>query len=543
MAAATVEFAEGRVAAGPRRGRRLLAGRRATAGAGGRSGRRVARSAGRPGRCTRSSRRSRPSTTCAAARPIGGTRSSPCCAGSWRASRDDGRLHPERQAGRLGGSADHAPRRGTARRSRTHRHQGRLRCRRLRRLHRPARPSAGLRLPGGHGPGRRPHGRDRRGPGRRQRHAGGPADIVSRPWRGAVRHLHARHADGGPGASGQDGAADARRGRGCAGRRAVPLHRLRQDRRCRHGCDGIAARRRRRPAAPSVRGWRGSMASPSCHGPRAVRRRWRSRRCAVDPRRPLALCAGPLHAGRPRAAAPAARRGADGGRRAVERLRHLSRHQGPAGAGRRPGALSRRGRRRPGRRARRRAGDPRRRRADHLDAGAAGCRPRCRDGSRCAPGAGRQAAQSPAGGRRAGAARRTKPSRPAPRWPRACSRPPSSSTPISSPRPAGPSAWAIASRSMSRPRRPTWTATRWRSSCGCGPRRCASCRRPAAAASAASSTSRSSRWWRWRRGSFAGRSPWSTRGRRAWRPRPSAIPRASPPGSAAMPRAGCWPAR
>ena len=39
----------------------------------------------------------------------------------------------------------------------------------------------------------------------------------------------------------------------------------------------------------------------------------------------------------------AAGRRADGRRRAVQRLRHLSRHQGPAGAGRRPGALSRRG--------------------------------------------------------------------------------------------------------------------------------------------------------------------------------------------------------
>ena len=169
--------------------------------------------------------------------------------------------------------------------------------------------------------------------------------------------------------------------------------------------DAVMDARASLPAAPPAGGAVGSRLArvdgiDQAFGPREVRRRWRSRRCAVDPRRPLALCAGPLHLGRPRSAAPAARRGADGGRRAVERFRHLSRHQGPAGAGRRPGALSRRGRRRPGRRARRRAGDPRRRRADHLDAGAAGCRPRCRDGSRCAPGAGRQAAQSPAGGRR-----------------------------------------------------------------------------------------------------------------------------------------------
>ena len=64
----------------------------------------------------------------------------------------------------------------------------------------------------------------------------------------------------------QDGAADARRGRGCAGRRALPLHRLRQDRRCRHGCDGIAARRaagrRRRRCAPGA----GRRRQPSLSG-------------------------------------------------------------------------------------------------------------------------------------------------------------------------------------------------------------------------------------------------------------------------------------
>ncbi len=65
-------------------------------------------------------------------------------------------------------------------------------------------------------------------------------------------------------------------------------------------------------------------------------------------------------------------------------------------------------------------------------------------------------------GRRRSAAMSTAPSPTAPRWPRACSRPPSSSTPISSRRPAGRGAWATASRSMSRRRRPTWIATRSR---------------------------------------------------------------------------------
>ena len=89
----------------------------------------------------------------------------------------------------------------------------------------------------------------------------------------------------------------------------------------------------------------------------------------------------------------------------------------------------------------------------------------------------------------------------------------------------GASASATASRSTSRPRRPTWTATRWRSSCGCGPRQVrivpTACGggfggkldlsvQPLVAVAA----------WMLRP---AGRAA-STRGRRAWRPRPSAIP-------------------
>ena len=69
-------------------------------------------------------------------------------------------------------------------------------------------------------------------------------------------------------------AADARRGRGCAGRRAVPLHRLQQDRRCRPGCDGIAARRaagrrRRRRAAGAGRRHRPSSRAARRSAPMA----------------------------------------------------------------------------------------------------------------------------------------------------------------------------------------------------------------------------------------------------------------------------------
>ena len=356
MAAATLEIADGRVAAARIAvgacspvAERLPALEAALVGA---PLDRALPTGSRP----RSSRRSRRSTMCAAAPPIGSdavvTAAAPP-AGGLRAMKVAFTLNG--QAGGLERSAGHAAGRGAARRSRAHRHQGRLRCRRLRRLHRAARRPAGLRLPGRDGPGRGSRGRDGRGPGRRRWHAGGTAEIVSRPWRRPMRHLHARHADGGRGTAAPDVARPSRaRGRGCAGRRALPLHRLRQDRRCRDGGGDVgagcgAARRRGRRRAPAA-GRRRAQG----HGPRPVRRRCRAGRCALDPRRALAACPGALRAGRPGAAAPAPGRRADGGRRAVQRLRHLSRHQGPAGAGRRPGALSRRGGGGAGRRPRRR---------------------------------------------------------------------------------------------------------------------------------------------------------------------------------------------
>ncbi len=158
--------------------------------------------------------------------------------------------------------------------------------------------------------------------------------------------------------------------------------------------------------------------------------------------------------------------------------------------------------------ARRGAGDPRRRAADPPGRRAAAC-------------SGIDAATAPDGGARCrptsrgnvlldgrvGAATSTLPSptcaavgrgRP--------SRRASSSTPTSSPRPAGRRRVGDrAARSMPAPRRPTWTATRSRASCGSRPSRCTSCRRRAAAASAASSISRCSRCSRSPPGSSAGR--------------------------------------
>ena len=163
--------------------------------------------------------------------------------------------------------AGRAPRRralsaGAARRVRPDRHQGRLRCRRLRRLHRAARRRAGLRLPGGGGPGRRPRGRDDRGLAAGIRHDSAPAGAF----------LHHGAAQCGICTPGMLVAATAlldrnpeptrERRHGCARRRALPLHRLSQDRRRvldggGHGVAPNARRRGRRSAHAST----GSTAS------------------------------------------------------------------------------------------------------------------------------------------------------------------------------------------------------------------------------------------------------------------------------------------
>ena len=129
---------------------------------------------------------------------------------------------------------------------------------------------------------------------------------------------------------------------------------------------------------------------------------------------------------------------------------------------------------------------------------------------------------------------------PAPRWPRARSRPPSSSTPISSPRPAGPQ--RVGDRieihvshpdALHGPRRDRDRAAASRPStvrivptaCGGGfGGKLDLSVQPLLAVAA------------WKLGRPV---RWSTRGRRAWRPRPSAIPaRIARAASAATPRAG-----
>ncbi len=160
-----------------------------------------------------------------------------------------------------------------ARRARPDRHQGRLRRRRLRRLHGAARRPAGVRaclVP-----------MRRRSAGRAVTTVEGLASRRSRSPRCRRRSSAHGAAQCGictPGmlmaaaraASRRNARADARRGGGRAGRRALPLHRLPQDRRRRAGCDAPAARRG--ACRPARRSAPASRASTACQGRRHATR-------------------------------------------------------------------------------------------------------------------------------------------------------------------------------------------------------------------------------------------------------------------------------
>ena len=413
-----------------------------------------------------------------------------------------------------------AARRRAARRPRPHRHEGRLPRRRLRRLHGAARRRAGVRVHRRARLVRGPRRHDGRRPGRGRRHAVAAAAGLRRPRRGAVRRLHAGHADERRGAAAREPAAWRSRGAGRARRRALPLHRLPQDRRGRARGRRRAVRRpSRRPAAGHAVGARAR--APRCAGQGARHRALRRRPAAGDhgaagaddAHHPFAACARDLRARRSRRVpgALARHRGrADRGRRAEQRVRDLRRPARPAGARRRPGALQGRGGRRVGRRCRGGVRRARGRGADPLLAAAGArrhrhCARRRRFGAPAACALpGQRAVPRPRRARR----RRRRDRALGQSSPKRASRPRMSSTPTSSPRPAmprsstrsmPPASRSSASASGPARRRPTWTATRSRTFSASRPSASTSCRRRSAAASAASSTCRCSRCSRSRR--------------------------------------------
>ena len=384
------------------------------------------------------------------------------------------------------------------------RHQGRLRRRRLRRLHGAARRRAGLRLPGAGRLGRRARGAHGRGPRQRQR-----CRRCRRPscaWRGAMRHLHARPAGGRDGAAGAQPAA--RRGEvqdalggvlcRCTGyRKIIAAVMDASTRRQPTPLDARLPGRGHAVGASPVR----LDGMPKVTGARKIRRRRLSRRRAGRAGGPLA--ASPCAAS-PSAISTASAQRIPGIAARLHRRRHS--RATTASASSRPSPTSRRWPKASRASAARRwrwspasarrcadldlAGFP-----DHLDrtAACARRRPRRRRRARalhpCATArqsADRRASSSAAIPRRALAACRH-------RRLRRASRPPMSSTPISSRRPATPAWTATRWSSPPAPRRPTWTATIRPACSACRPTRCASCRPPPAAASAPSSTSRCSR--------------------------------------------------
>ena len=126
--------------------------------------------------------------------------------------------------------------------------------------------------------GGRPVDHDGRGAGGAGRHAVAAAGRVPRLRRGAVRRLHAGDAHGRGRPARPHARADARRGPRRAGRRALPVHGLLEDRRGgrgggprdrrRAGRRGRAARRPDRRSAPGSRGSTASRRSPARSGSR-----------------------------------------------------------------------------------------------------------------------------------------------------------------------------------------------------------------------------------------------------------------------------------
>ena len=333
-----------------------------------------------------------------------------------------------------------------------------------------------------------------------------------------------------------------------ARRRALPLHRLPQDRRGGARRRGGRGRRRAggaRRAARSARAWRGSTRRRRSTGSERFGAdalpQPRPTPAADDARRPLAACARPLRGRRPRRACARAGPASSTSSRAADVPNNAFaifpdlRDQPVLADG--VVALSRRG----GARARRRRGDAGRdRRADvpirytplaapeaSADAlAAAGAARRC---TRASPTTSSAAAASCAATStprsRAASHRASATLRDASRRARLHRARGRLRRDRRGQRLRSAARRCAASASSPARRRPTWTATRSRACWGSRPSRSTSCRRRSAAASAASSTSRCSRCSRSPPGSSAARCAWSTSGPSRCSRAPSAIRR------------------
>ena len=184
------------------------------------------------------------------------------------------RQRPRARAGRRSGAA---PLRRPARRARPDRHQDRLPRRRLRRLHRAARRRAGVLVHRRRRPVRGPRGDDGRGPGRRRRRAVAAAARLRRPRRGAMRHLHAGHADerrvAAARATPRPSEAEVRDALAGVLCRCTGYTQDRRGGARRRRGRGRRRRRRRAPARRSAVASRGSTRRPRSRGERALRRR------------------------------------------------------------------------------------------------------------------------------------------------------------------------------------------------------------------------------------------------------------------------------
>ena len=165
-------------------------------------------------------------------------------------------LHRQRRAGRRARRRLQDAARSPARGSPAHRHEARLRARRVRRLRGARRRPAGVVVPGAGGRIRGPRDHDRRR-ARRGRPPPSAAGLLRRPRRRAVRLLHAGHPDHRQGAARPRAASVARAHLRSAVGQPLPLHRLPADRRSRRGSRRAAAARdaprRRADDAPHAR--------------------------------------------------------------------------------------------------------------------------------------------------------------------------------------------------------------------------------------------------------------------------------------------------